>query len=124
MASFRHKIVDKKISHWTFEDGIKDGDFAAIYPEMKRVFATGEITGLCTVVKVKEPTDDDVLQLWFNVGEAAQEGGIAKWGVVIEPLDLMPKMTFERMVSGAGKPRDYEIEYGAAEEEILAWLKA
>ncbi len=123
MASYKHKIVDKKISHWTFAKGTKDADFGELYPEMKRVFSAGEITRLCTVIEVEEPTDDDVLQLWFNIGEAAQEGQIKKWGLVIAPLDLMPKMTFERMVSGGGKDRDYELTYAPSEEEVLAWLR-
>ena len=123
MPDAKSSIIDGKIYKWTFGPETVADDFKAIYPELQSNLNTPEITRLMTVIDMPEPGQEELMQLWFNIGEAAQKAKIERWGVVAPPQDLMKKMSFEHMIKGAGAEREYEVKIGTAEDDILAWCK-
>lgn len=123
MADFKSSIVEGKIYKWVFGKNTKADDFRELYPDLQRILTTPEITRLMTVVEIEEPGADELMQFWFNIGEAAQKAKIEKWGVVAPPQDIMKRISFEHMVKGAGAERDHEVKIAGTEEEILSWCK-
>ena len=122
MADFHHKILDGGVSRWTLGAATRADDFAALYPELEKTLNRPEITALMLVIEHPDPTDEAMLQMWYNFGEAAHKGNIARWGIVIAPLDFIKKMSFDHMLKGAGQARSYEVYTNPDAADVLAWL--
>ena len=122
--SYRSRVIDGCISHWTFGPSSTPETFSAAFAEFVDTVARPEITDLIVEMNTSDPAGKDVLDLWLETGRLAELHGIRKWGVVFPEQPLVKRMAIMYQVKGGDeRNRSYLCRDAGDADTILEWCR-
>lgn len=110
--------LDDGVMVWEFLPGMELSAFKKdAYPVFEELLESHDITAMVTVVKLDDPFNSEVFEIWEQSASRADEAGIQRWGVVADGI---------KAISLRGKIETGNLETLTTEERTAAaeWARA
>lgn len=108
--------VDGSIMVWEFLPGMELSSFEDAYPVFEELLSSNSIDAMVTHVKLEDPFNDDVFDIWEQSAQRAEAAGVERWAVVADGI---------KALSLRGKVNTGDLETFTTEShaEAMEWVR-
>lgn len=107
--------INDRVMIWEFLPGMELSAFREdAFPVYEDLLENHDITGMVTVVKLDEPFNKEVFELWEQSALRAKQAGIKHWAVVadgIKAISLQGKVDVDGLETLTTEIRDEAVEW-------------